>query len=467
MKKLITSSLAVLLVFGACEITDLNNNPKAPTNIPGDPLFSNAQVAMGNFLVSELKYMPQHWTSTTYTSTVEYEIHEANIPNSIWSTLYSDVLVNLHKAKVKIKKNNLLAEEVKQNKLACIEVMMVLAFHKLVDIFGNVPYSEALNPDNLQPDFDEAATIYLDLLSRLNAAIDQFNTSAEGFGNADIYYNGDISKWVKFANSLKMRLAITMADVKPSIAQTAIEEASPNAFSSNADNALIPYTSTPPNTNPVWEALVQSGRHDNLPARPLISRMNDLNDPRRAVQFTKINGEYRGGIYGQVNDWGDYSHFSELVKTSSRPGMIMGYAEVEFIRAEAAARGYNIRGSAASHYRKAITADMKYWGISQSEIDAYLAQPQVAYATAPGTALEKIGLQKWIALFLQGLQAWTVVRRLDTPDLKAPEGAPVNEYPSRFTYPSLSAVLNPENFKEAVDAIGGDLLTTNIFWDVD
>lgn len=472
MKKLILTAFSLVLVLSACELTDLNENTKDPNEVPADPLFSNSQVAMGTFLHltnvnnNIFKLMAQHWTTTTYDTEPKYEITKRNIPDNVWILLYRDVLADLKKAKEKIEANKFLKSGEKSNKLASIEVLNVLAYSSLVNIFGNIPYTEALDPENTQPSFDVDQTIYADLISRLNNALSSFDPSAQGFGSADVFYNGDIGKWIKFANSLKLRLAITIADANETAARKAIEEAAGNAFTSNADNALIPFKTSSPNTNPVWEALVQSGRNDYLPANSLVELMNSTEDPRRAVFFTKIDGKYLGGIYGVSNDYGSYSHFSEIVKKKDRPGMILGYDEVEFILAEAVARGFNVSGTVASHYKKGVRADMEYWDIPDSKIASYLSQKNVSFSTAAGTDIEKIARQKYYALFLQGLQAWTEVRRLDTPKLDAPEGAVVDELPSRFTYPSDEEILNQESYNAAVAEMGGDKLTTKIFWDI-
>lgn len=471
MRKLIIPIIVLALAAASCDVTSLNENEKDPTDIPPDPLFSNAQVTMGTFLqnvnvnINIFNLMSQHWTTTTYTAEPRYEVDNRTIPSNDWSLIYQNVLNDLKESRRLIEANEMMDAAVKKNKLASIKVVEVLAYSKLVDIFGNVPFSEALNPDITLPKYDDGMTIYTSLIDSLDTAIGNLDASAEGFGTADVYYNGDINKWIKFANSLKMRLGIMLADVDPGTAQSAVESASPNAFTSRDDNTMIPFQSAPPNTNPVWENLVQSGRDDFLPAEALINRMNDWDDPRREVFFTQLNGEYVGAPYGVSNDYTDYSHFSDVVTRKDRPGTIMSYSEVEFIRAEAAARNYNVSGTAATHYNNAITADMSFWGVSQTEITAYLAQTDVAYATAPGTYREKIGRQKWAALFLQGLQAWTTYRRLDAPTLEAPEQAAVDIVPTRFTYPIEEERFNQENMQEAAQAIGGNTLTTQLFWD--
>ncbi len=484
MRKLIIPLVLFALVLGSCEdeLTSLNENPKQPSEVPGETLFSNAQVSLGNYLTSSdinsniFKLISQYWASTTYATESQYELTTRSIPSNLWEELYTDVLKDLDEADRLIEENQFIDEQVKQNQKAAIEVLQVLTFYELVNIFGDIPYSDALVAENTQPTYDAQTAIYSDLLTRLNTAIGNFNPSAGSFGSADVFYNGDVESWVRFANSLKMRIGITLAEADGELAtagQTAVEEASPNAFTSNADNAVIPFQSAPPWTNPIWEDLVQSGRNDYVPANTIVDMMNAVDDPRRPILFTQLEGEYVGGVYGTTNEYENFSHFcceNEFIKSPDFEGMILEYAEVEFIRAEAIERGWNVSGTAAGHYENAIRADMSYWGVEEQAIDAYLLQTDVAYATAPGDFEEKIGTQKWMAFYLQGIQGWTEWRRLDYPILNVPpepQGLTYQDIPSRFTYPVDEQNLNQDNYEAAAQAIGGDELTTQLFWDAD
>jgi hypothetical protein len=141
--------------------------------------------------------------------------------------------------------------------------------------------------------------------------------------------------------------------------------------------------------------------------------------------------------------------------------------------AEAVERGWSVGGTAASHYNNAITLDMEYWGVAAGDITTYLGQANVAYATAPdgsGTATwqEKIGTQKWLGMYNQGMQGWTVWRRLDAPTFNgiASIGITESDIPTRFTYPVDEQNLNQSNYEAASQAIGGDNKTTKLFWDV-
>jgi len=148
-------------------------------------------------------------------------------------------------------------------------------------------------------------------------------------------------------------------------------------------------------------------------------------------------------------------------------GLFLDYSETEFGLAEAIERGF-ITGDAAEHYNKGVIASIVYWGGTTEAAAAYLAQPKVAYATATGDYKQKIGFQKWLALYNRGLDAWLEWRRLDYPKLLPPTGgnAPAGlQIPLRIIYPITEGTLNGANLKSAADAMGGDLTSVKLFWD--
>ncbi|HKK45809.1 MAG TPA: SusD/RagB family nutrient-binding outer membrane lipoprotein, partial [Balneolaceae bacterium] len=209
MKKFLLPLIATAFLLVSCkgDLTSLNKDPKSPATVPGEPLFTNAEFTLGNYL-NDPSYnrnpfllYAQYWAETTYSSESRYELTTRQIPSTLWEDLYTNVLKDLDQSKKIIQNDKFMDKKVKQNKVACINILEALTYSDLVNIFGNVPYGKALNIDNTLPKYDDAETIYMDLLSRLNTAIGNLDTSAEGFGDADIYYQGDISKWIKFANS--------------------------------------------------------------------------------------------------------------------------------------------------------------------------------------------------------------------------------------------------------------------------
>jgi hypothetical protein len=488
MRKLLLPIIAFALVLSSCtdDLTSLNKDPKGASDVPADPLFSNALVSLGTLNTSVdynrnmFKFMAQYWAATTYADESQYNLTGRSIPSNYWSEVYRDVLNDLDESSGLVSDAELIPASQKTVMQAQIEVVKVMAYHQLVSIFGNIPYSEALDPEIPAPAYDDASTIYADLMSRLNTAITDLNSGGQGFGSgADVFYQGDVSAWVKFANSLKMRMAIQLADVQPGTAQTAIEAASPNAFQSNDDNLALKFTSTPPNTNPVWEDVINTGRNDFVAANTLIDMMNNMNDPRRDIQFTKVNGQYVGGLYGSSNDYIDYSHIKGPLIQNDFEGMLLEYAEVEFIRAEANARGW-LTGTAAqaeTHYNNAIEADMQYWSnastseeITSADISTYQSQGNVAYPTTGSQQdqLKAIAEQKWLGLYMQGLQAWIDWRRLDHPTWyfqDNPGADTEDDIPVRFIYPVDEQNLNQSNWEAAKSAMGGDETNIRLFWD--
>ncbi|WP_127338419.1 SusD/RagB family nutrient-binding outer membrane lipoprotein [Flavobacterium cupreum] len=359
-----------------------------------------------------------------------------------------------------------------------IDILTVYSFQILVDTFGDIPYSEALKGSgNYLPKYDKAVEIYKDLIVRLNADIANIDVSQPGFGKADVIYGDNLAKWIKFANSIKLKLGINLkaSGLEGAIADNAIISASNGTFTSNGDNAKISYQVSVPNTNPLYVDLVFSGRHDFVPAKPFVDALVAKNDPRTKVYFAQnlkdADGKplpYKGGIVGIKNSFGKFTHIGDVLQLPDFKGTYLDYAEVEFLLAEAAERGVAISGSAASHYTKAIKASMQDWGVTASDADAYLSQPAVSYATATGTWQQKIGDQAWYALFNRGFEGWTSARRLNFPALVPPSNADAaaeGKVPSRMTYPIREQTLNASNYKAAATAIGGDKLATKLFWD--
>lgn len=337
----------------------------------------------------------------------------------------------------------------------------------MVETYGNIPYSQALNAGvYVLPVYDDAATIYGDLLSRLTAAIP--NVTDSGFGTADNIYGGNATKWKKLGNSLLLRMGVRVADVPALAAKStaAIQSAvSGGVFSSNADNAALVYGSATPNTNPVWVDLVQSGRSDFVVANTLVNKMNALNDPRRPYYFDENlgTGKFVGGPYGDNNSFSVYTHVSNRIKEPTNPASLMDYSEVCFYLADAAERSISgTPATASSFYNNGISASFDYWGTPN--VAAYLLNPAVNYATAPGTWKVKIGNQLWLAMYNRGYEAWTAWRTYDIPgfNLPAVSGLPV---PTRYTYPINEQNLNKANYTAASTAIGGDTQTTKVFWD--
>lgn len=453
-------------------LTDLNTNPNKPVAVSASSLYASATKEMADAITSTnvnlgvFRLLVQQWTETTYTDETNFDLTSRTIPDAFWDAYFSDGLQDLNDAKKIVEADGTLSAAVKKNQLAQIDVMYVYGVHVLVNTFGNIPYSKALNIDSIFTPYDDAHAIYTDLLKRLDADLAAFDKTAEGFGTSNMLFkSNEIENWIKFTNSIKMRLGILLADVDPATAKTVVEAASAGAFNTIGEYAEFPYSTVPPNTNPLWVDLVQSGRHDFVGAESFVTKLNDLNDPRRPFYFTDVNGEYIGLTSGDGGTYTDFSNASALLEKKDLPGIFIDYSEVEFMRAEAIERGWAVGGTAEEHYNNAITNSIIYWGGTVEEADDYLAQPEVAYSTAATDWKEKIGVQEWLALYNRGFDAWTAHRHLDFPKLELPTEA-LSDYPVRFTYPIAEQNLNTENYNKASAAIGGDAVETKLFWDL-
>ncbi len=474
MKKYFLTIIALATLW-SCQTDEryqnLNRDPKNPTAVKADFLFTSATVSLNDQMATPnvndniFRFLAQYFTTTTYLDEPNYDVNQRGITDRTWSELYRDVIFDLKDAKSIVEADPELTEAERSARLGQIEVLEVYTWSIMVDTFGDIPYTEAVNATDFPlPAYDDAATIYADLILRLNAVGANIE-AGQGFTGADVLYSGDMDAWNKFANSLLLRLGMRLSDVNPSLSKSASEAAiAGGVFTSNGDNAQLQYQTGPPNTNPMWEDLVQSGRSDYLPANTIVNVMNDLNDPRRPLYFyNETVDHYVGGIYGGSNNYSSYTHVGVALLDPTLPGILLDYAEVEFNLARAAHPDLNYAGagSASAHYNAAVTASIEYWGGTGAEATAYLAQPAVVYDGSNS----QFATQFWLAMYNNPFEGWSVWRKYDAPELNLPEDSG-NPVPLRYTYPVNEQNLNNAQYEAASTAIGGDTQTTPLFWDV-
>lgn len=279
MKKIFYSiaTLSIILLTGCDNNTDtFNNNEDAPYDVSAESLLTNAekelmdQMTTSSVNFSPFRYFTQYWAQTTYNDESRFSLNRRNVPQNHWNTLYRNVLGNLASAK------GVIASEVRpndiseadwtvkqQNKVAIIEILQVYTFQVLVDSFGDIPYTEALNPEIKLPSYEDDAVIYPKLIIRLDAALAQLNADGSSFDTGDYLYEGDIMQWKLFANSLKVKIGLNLADVDATLAQSTVESGfTGGVILANADNTTFNYPGSAPNYNPVYADLVASQRND-------------------------------------------------------------------------------------------------------------------------------------------------------------------------------------------------------------
>jgi len=481
-----------LLGFSSCDkrFEKINTDPNNSSSTSTAYLLTNAQKTMMDLTWDEWfngrggNQLAQYWSSNQYSNESRYQFR-IEITNSYWRDFYAVSLADLQEI-IRLNSGADKADYVgygkNENQIAIAKILKTWLFQNMTDSWGPIPYSQALKGSEFpSPAYDNQETIYMGMLATLNeaiAAIDENDNSVKG----DVIYEGDMTKWKKFANSLKMRVALRMADTnRASEARTAFEEASSRCFTSNADNALFNYLSSLPNINPLAEDFIT--RNDFAASNVMVDMLFALNDPRIGIYYEPANnsGNFVGEVYGLTeadaaltpND--DVSQRGSAVLNNDAPGIYLDYAQVRFMLAEAVERGWSVAGTAETHYAEGITASMEFWNdgsISASDISNYISSASVDYATleaAGQTWKQIIGRQKWIALYNQGVQGWTEWRRLDFGILQLPAGGVLDGsgIPTRLKYPLDEQTLNAGSYSAGVSTLGGpDEQDTKLWWDV-
>jgi hypothetical protein len=479
----LTGFLMLVAALQSCtkNFEDINTDPTKPITAPPDALITGAEKAASDVLYNNYvngkvgMLYAQFWSQTQKESDSQYLLDEGS-NNALWG-LYSSALSNLAEI-VRLNQEN--SSTVTQNEVAIANILSVWIYQVLADVYGNIPYRDALKGlSNFTPKYDDAKAVYDSLLQKLDAQVALFDSSKGNFKSGEVIYNGDITKWKKLANSLKLRIGIRMADADPAKSKQVVEAAvQAGVILTNDDNALFPYLETIPDQFPFNEASGAGIPNDYVVSETLVKFMQSNNDPRLPVYARPASSDnsYKGKPYGIgsfQNDFIVYSYPGTRVYAPDFPGIIMTAAEVQFALAEAAARGYNVGGTAEDYYRKGIQASMEFWKIPDAAANAYLAQ--VPYKADEWRNC--IGTQKWLALYMQGLQAWFERVRLNfekpggdgsgTPLFEAPAqnlDPSVKMVPYRLTYPITEGNINRTNYQQAAQAIGGDTKGTKLWW---
>lgn len=512
--KTIKYSLIVILGILSCTSCDVDykDNPNEPSVPPTSSLLNNATKEIidrsrnewfeGRFTITTMQY----WAQVNYTEEDRYQ-YRPGLADT-WSAFYRA----LENYRLIIKyntdeatKNDVLAYGPNEGQIAVARIMLSYTFNMMADTFGDIPYYSygSDNPnfqalkvkDILTPKYSEQKEIYLDILNELKKASEQLAPLSNEKIKGDPLYSGDLGKWKKFANSLRLRIALKLLGTsEKTIAQKHIEEAKGSAFTSNSDNALLKYETNDTNAAPFYRSYYVSNRIDFAISYPFVTLLKgeDLNTTNKKANPFKGLLDPRLTVFAAPNDLGNYtgmpygvdSPIAPTFKWESLPGTeilkadfavpLMDYAEVEFILSE-------INGWNADHYKKGVKASLEKWGVKN--VDSFVN-------SLPAASKETVLTQKYIALYMQSHIAWTEYRRTGYPKflimpnekysltVKTEEGDKKFDYefiplvktsdiPTRVVYPGEEANINGENLKEAISKLqGGDEITSKLWWDV-
>jgi hypothetical protein len=472
LSKFILGGLLLGTVSCKKELANINKNPNATENPQPDYLLTAAEKltadaywGVDNNLNSSLLFI-QHWAKIQYTDPDRYIFNNSSF-TSLWKALYSQSITDLNKL------ISVGDDQQNNNYKGVALTLRSWAFQVLTDAYGDVPYKQAANIDSfLTPAYDAQRDVYLGVLADLKTAqslLDPAGPSITG----DAIYGGSIANWKKFVNSLRLRIALRIADVEPVLAKqvlTDIQSEGGTYFQANTDLAALIYQDSP-NQNPV--SLTFDTRQDYRISKTIVDRLATLNDPRLPVYAQPTDdaphgyvGVPNGLLTGDANNLGlsRTSRPGDYFRAPHAPAVIMSYAEVLFDLSEAVSRGF-ITGDAADLYKQGVLASLGQYGIIDATVTGnYLAQASVQYNAA--NYKQSVGNQKWIALFGQGLEAFAEWRRLDYPQLAPAVAGTLNgKMPLRFIYPGSEQSLNGANYQKAVQHQGDDLLTTKLWFD--
>lgn len=470
---------AALLTTSGCvkhlgDFGSMNNNPNATTAPIPSALLTNALNGLnsgvfdqGGFRTVNGLYA-QYFSETQYTDASRYAKQTFNFDG-----FYSGVIYDLQNI---INYNSDAATAAtaanfgsNKNQIAIARIVKAFYFWQLTDTWGDIPYTKALKGEGAIQ-YDTQDVIYKDLLKELKEAVAQFESAGLAI-KGDILYGGDVSKWKKFANSMRLLISLRMSKADPNTGKTEFAAALADAggvIDAAADNAkLTPPGGTYQNVFYNYYNVVQ--RFDYAESKTVTDILQANNDPRIAAFGSSSVGFPYGltrtdaVIFANANV--NYAKVLEPSRrTETSPTYLIASEDVKLARAEAAVLGWTAE-NAVVLYADAIAASWTRWGVyNATTLATYLLQPNIALGV---NNQQKIALQQWLAFYPNGTQGFSIWRKNGVPTLTPAPGT--TTIPRRMTYGPNESSLNPTNYATAsaryTDATGTDSQFGRVWWD--
>lgn len=475
--------ILILTLSFSCEdsLEEVNIDPNTFPSA-GDPqILASAIGFMGYVIETDLNYSDSFlwsqyntWGIGVSTGNAERYIQAATDHNGYWARAYSNVLADLSY----LNKNSTSAAY-----RGISKVLIAYMYQGLVDHFGDIPFTEAVSGaiedgSILAPNYDSAETvIYPALVTMLDEALIEFDLAGEDVGEDDFIYTGDISKWEKFANSLKLRVLMRTSEVNPQGAAIQSLISSGSFIETIDDIPAIPFSGATGDQNPMFARAEFGVGMFYFASNAYLNVLQPIDDPRAEVIYTKATtgtfvGQIHGIDQGTIDDEpftapeSDYSLANDYAYGEDLPVLLMSPWEVWFLRAEAAAR-YGTADNETDAFETAIALNFTYMGIADSA--TYISSLDYNSSDLVNDRVDMIAVQKWISLNgTQEDEGWIEARRFDrsasrlftdgiwqNPPLSV---LPNNGFPSTWLYPESEISLNPNAPTQRV-------ITDKIFWD--
>jgi len=529
MKKLITYIIVLLIastVSCTKNFTEINTNPEAYSS--AEPAFVLPGVfytTLNRFALTNIQNL---WE---YGHMIQQQGRYNPGADDNWVKMYVNVLGNTAQLKKRFAGNPAYA-----NTTAITDIWECYVYAFLVGSYGPCPYTYMGDISNPYVLYDDENTIYTSLLSRLKADAAAIKVTGGDKFTQDPIYGGDMSKWIKFANSLRLRIALTVQKNLPALAVSNIQDCMANEsqlLTSDADDPKFNYGTASGSQSQYNVTLSQSNSY--TVSNGLLPTMSDYvffwfrtyKDPRLDAYFTKAVKPFaivdtltstadskhyivsypiphlgqQKGLPSFIPSWTwvtpthttndppfngasvinqNFSTPTAALYASTRPFYIMTYAEVCFMKAEAALKGYGGSQTADQYYYAGINANFAFWGLSQTQATTYQTQngikwntgsvgfyhqwtPVISSALSANDNLRKIWLQQWINYYDDGgFEAWLLQRRTQNltlpPHTQPGLGAAftnAQNLPDRFPYPATEIANNPQGYLSGVKLLGG------------
>jgi len=509
----------ILASFAGCDV-DYFDTPNSPSDPPTSSLINNNFKEMVDDFYDQwfsgrfTQVTMQYWTQSEYGDEDRYVYRESQ--RQTWQEFYWN-LENLRKVLQyntdEETKDAAAAYGANENQIATVRIIMAWSFNVMADTWGDIPYYSYGNDDPdfqalkladvdeeiIAPKYASQAKIYEDILNELTEAINQADVTKSGFTAGDNLYDGDMSKWIKFANSLRLRIALKIRGANATLANQHINAISASdVFASNADNAVFTYEASDVNASPFYIAYNVDNRSDFAMSHSFITLLQGENlvdtngvdisaNPFNGTVDPRIGmfAQQKGGFYAGMPVV-ESSAEAATIQWESLPGddiinkpdfgqPLMQFAEVMFIMSE-------LNGWDQTYYENGVRASLEYWDVPSADIDTYVA-------ALPAATEENVLTQKYIALYMDPHTAWAEYRRTGYPQTLVKPNAnfqitvpgtsdvrkfvfeplvEISDLPSRMRYPQFEQTLNGESRAAAVAGYSnGDALDSKLWWDVD
>lgn len=521
-KKIAYAFAAVLITSTAVvsctqDFEEINTNPNLPETSLSYGVWNAANKivtdATRNSFESARVTLPwmQYSAQTAYTEEDRYQ-YRLTSGDALWTQLYTAAanyqkIIQMNTDPATAGTSSAYGSNA--NQIAASRVMLAYTFLNLADSFGDIPYYsygtsdpefQALNANEyLRPAFAPQVKVYADIMKELKESAAMVETGSPVFTQGDVLFDGDATKLIKFANSLRLRVATRVKGVVPGAEAHLAEAMGSQLMTSNDDNVGVTYENNLVNPSPMYNDF--RTRSDFSISKTFVDLLKGTNsnfglDPRLfryAAPMGTLKSTILDGSYADSTDPDDYvgqpygldqslsasqddqsNFFSKYVYKRDYTEILMEYSEVEFLLSEA-------NGWSQTNYVNGVRASMAKWGVPTAAINTFIA-------TLPPATIESVLTQKYVALFMQPYESWADYRRTGYPDttvlllpgetyaLNVPvEGATtytfvpliadLNDLPKRLYYPTVIQTLNSENYAAASSAIGGDKMDTPLIWD--